>query len=76
LPDWQFCLVDPAVLTSHTWVESAGCQAHQEGFLVTFLNDAVADFTDEARRAAFDMSFGHDVTAVDECRAAIETAGA
>jgi nicotinamidase-related amidase len=68
-----------AGLTSHTCVESAGRHALEEGFHVTFLTDAVAEFTEEAHRAAIDLSyptFGHEILTVDEFLAAIEPAAA
>ncbi|UPG92724.1 isochorismatase family cysteine hydrolase [Luteibacter aegosomatissinici] len=66
-----------AGLTSHTCVESAGRHALEEGFHVTFLTDGVAEFTEEAHRAAIDLSyptFGHEVTTIDEFLAAIDPA--
>lgn len=64
-----------AGLTSHTCVESAGRHALEEGFHVTFLTDAVAEFTQEAHDAAITLSyptFGHEVTTIDDFLAAIE----
>ena len=64
-----------AGLTSHTCVESAGRHALEEGFHVTFLTDAVAEFTEEAHNAAISLSyptFGHNVTTIDEFLAAVE----
>ncbi|WP_158746498.1 isochorismatase family cysteine hydrolase [Acidisphaera sp. L21] len=58
-----------AGLTSHTCVESAGRHALEEGFHVTFLKDAVAEFTEEAHNLAISISyptFGHEVLTVDE----------
>jgi nicotinamidase-related amidase len=58
-----------AGLTSHTCVESAGRHALEEGFHVTFLKDAVAEFTEAAHKAAIEISyptFGHEVLTVDE----------
>jgi nicotinamidase-related amidase len=66
-----------AGLTSHTCVESAGRHALEEGFHVTFLTDAVAEFTQEAHDAALTLSyptFGHQVTTIDEFLAAVEPA--
>ncbi|MGY3461241.1 nicotinamidase-related amidase [Bradyrhizobium sp. LM3.4] len=66
-----------AGLTSHTCVESAGRHALEEGFHVTFLTDAVAEFTEEAHNAALKLSyptFGHEVTTIDSFLAAIELA--
>ncbi|BBD96980.1 cysteine hydrolase [Sphingobium amiense] len=68
-----------AGLTSHTCVESAGRHALEEGFHVTFLTDAVAEFTEEAHRAAIDLSyptFGHEILTIDEFLAAIEPVAA
>jgi nicotinamidase-related amidase len=45
-----------AGLTSHTCVESAGRHALEEGFHVTFLTDAVAEFTEAAHNAAIELS--------------------
>lgn len=64
-----------AGLTSHTCVEGTGRHALEAGFHVTFLTDAVAEFTDAAHRAAIDISyptFGHVVTTIDAFLAAIE----
>jgi nicotinamidase-related amidase len=64
-----------AGLTSHTCVESAGRHALEEGFHVTFLTDAVAEFTPEAHEAALTLSyptFGHNVTTIDEFLEAVE----
>ncbi|MDR6632606.1 nicotinamidase-related amidase [Phyllobacterium sp. 1468] len=64
-----------AGLTSHTCVESAGRHALEEGYHVTFLTDAVAEFTEEAHNAALTLSyptFGHNVTTIDEFLAAVE----
>lgn len=66
-----------AGLTPHTCVESAGRHALEEGFHVTFLTDAVAEFTEEAHRAAIELSyptFGHEVTTIDGFLGAIEPA--
>jgi len=49
----------------------------EAGFHVTFLIDAVADFTDPAHRAAIGISypiFGHEVTTIDRFLASIEAA--
>jgi nicotinamidase-related amidase len=64
-----------AGLTSHTCVESAGRHAHEEGYHVTFLKDAVAEFTEEAHDHAIAISyptFGHEVLTVDEFLGAVE----
>ncbi|MGF6492092.1 nicotinamidase-related amidase [Luteibacter sp. 621] len=66
-----------AGLTSHTCVESAGRHALEEGFHVTFLTDAVAEFTEEAHNAARELSyptFGHEVITIDEFLARVEKA--
>lgn len=65
-----------AGLTSHTCVESAGRHALEEGFHVTFLTDAVAEFTAEAHHAAITLSyptFGHEVTTIDAFLAAVDS---
>ncbi len=57
-----------AGLTSHTCVEGAGRHALEEGYHVTFLADGVAEFTEDAHRAAITLSyptFGHQVTTID-----------
>ncbi|MFJ9559092.1 cysteine hydrolase family protein [Streptomyces fuscichromogenes] len=64
-----------AGLTSQTCVEGTGRHALEAGYHVTFLVDAVAEFTEEAHRAALDISyptFGHEAVTVDEFLAAIE----
>ena|SRR5258706_15954830 len=61
-------------LTSHTCVESAGRHALEDGFHVTFLTDAVAEFTEEAHKAALELSyptFGHEVITIDNFLASI-----
>jgi nicotinamidase-related amidase len=58
-----------AGLTSHTCIESTGRHALEEGFHVTFLTDAVAEFTEAAHKAAVELSyptFGHATITVDE----------
>jgi ureidoacrylate peracid hydrolase len=58
-----------AGLTSHTCVEGTGRHALELGFHVTFLSDAVAEFTEQAHRCAVDLSyptFGHKVLTIDE----------
>ena len=58
-----------AGLTSHTTVEGTGRHAMENGYHVTFLKDAVADFTEAAHRGAVELSFpsfGHRVLTVDE----------
>jgi nicotinamidase-related amidase len=63
-----------AGLTSQTCVEGTGRDALEAGYHVTFLSDAVADFTEEAHRAALDISyptFGHETLTVDEFISAI-----
>lgn len=57
-----------AGLTSHTCVEGTGRYAMESGYHVTFLTDAVAEFTEEAHRGAVTLSypsFGHEVLTVD-----------
>ncbi|MGF6229161.1 nicotinamidase-related amidase [Inquilinus ginsengisoli] len=66
-----------AGLTSHTCVESAGRHALEEGLHVTFLTDAVSEFTEEAHNAAIALSyptFGHEVTTIDGFLRAVEPA--
>jgi nicotinamidase-related amidase len=66
-----------AGLTSHTCVESAGRHALEEDFHVTFLTDAVAEFTEEAHNAAIQLSyptFGHEVTTIDKFLSSIKPA--
>ena len=63
-----------AGLTSHTCVEGTGRHATELGYHLTFVKDAVAEFTQEAHRAALDISyptFGHEVLTVDEFLAAV-----
>jgi ureidoacrylate peracid hydrolase len=63
-----------AGLTSHTCVEGTGRHATELGYHLTFVKDAVAEFTPEAHRAAVDISyptFGHEVLTVDAFLAAI-----
>ncbi|MGO4329472.1 isochorismatase family cysteine hydrolase [Cupriavidus sp. 2TAF22] len=58
-----------AGLTSHTCVEGTGRHALEAGFHVTFLSDGVADFTEQAHRAAIELSyptFGHATQTIDE----------
>jgi ureidoacrylate peracid hydrolase len=67
-----------AGLTSQTCVEGTGRHALENGYHVTFLTDAVADFTEQAHRAALEISyptFGHAVLTIDELLAGIESAG-
>ena len=64
-----------AGLTSQTCIEGTGRHALEAGFHVTFLTDAVSEFTDDAHRAAIEISyptFGHEVTTVDEFLRAME----
>jgi ureidoacrylate peracid hydrolase len=66
-----------AGLTSQTCVEGTGRHALETGFHVTFLKDAVADFTQLAHRAALDVSyptFGHEVLTIDEFLGAVTRA--
>lgn len=66
-----------AGLTSQTCVEGTGRDALEAGYHVTFLTDAVADFTEAAHRAALDISyptFGHETLSVDAFLAAVQTA--
>ncbi|MEV7368547.1 isochorismatase family cysteine hydrolase [Streptomyces sp. NPDC003631] len=64
-----------AGLTSQTCIEGTGRHALEAGYHVTFLTDAVAEFTEEAHRAALDISyptFGHEVATIDEFLTAVE----
>jgi ureidoacrylate peracid hydrolase len=64
-----------AGLTSQTCIEGTGRHALEAGFHVTFLTDAVSDFTDQAHQAAIQISyptFGHEVTTIDAFLGAIE----
>jgi nicotinamidase-related amidase len=64
-----------AGLTSQTCVEGTGRHALEAGYHVTFLTDAVADFTDEAHDAALEISYptyGHEVITVEDFLAAVE----
>lgn len=63
-----------AGLTSQTCVEGTARHATEAGYHVTFLTDAVAEFTPEAHKAALEISyptFGHAVLTVDTVLAAI-----
>jgi nicotinamidase-related amidase len=63
-----------AGLTSQTCVEGTGRHATEAGYHLTFIKDAVAEFTPEAHRAAVDISyptFGHEVLTVDEFLASV-----
>lgn len=67
-----------AGITSQTCVEGTGRHALEAGYHLTFLKDAVAEFTDEAHRAAIDISyptFGHEVLTVDEFLQSLGRAG-
>lgn len=64
-----------AGLTSHTCVEGSGRHAMETGYHVTFLKDAVAEFTDRAHEGAIHLSypsFGHAVLTIDEFLGLIE----
>jgi len=57
-----------AGFTSQTCVEGTGRAALDAGYHVTFLTDAVAEFTPQAQRAALEISypfFGHAIRTVD-----------
>jgi nicotinamidase-related amidase len=65
-----------AGLTSQTCIEGTGRHALEAGYHVTFLVDAVADFTEQAHQAALDISyptFGHAVLTVDAFLASVVT---
>jgi len=58
-----------AGLTSHTCIEGTGRHAIEAGYHVTFLTDAVADFTSQDHRAAVEVAypkFGHEALTVAE----------
>ena len=58
-----------AGLTAHTCVEGTGRHALEAGYHVTYLSDAVAEFSEPAQRVAVDLSyptFGHVVTTIDD----------
>ncbi|MEU6651199.1 isochorismatase family cysteine hydrolase [Streptomyces sp. NPDC046900] len=68
-----------AGLTSQTCIEGTGRHALEAGYHVTFLTDAVAEFTEEAHRAALEISyptFGHEVATIDAFLSAVEPAKA
>lgn len=63
-----------AGLTSHTCVEGTGRHATELGYHLTFIKNAVAEFTHKAHRAAIDISyptFGHEVLTVNEFLSAV-----
>lgn len=63
-----------AGLTSQTCVEGTGRHAIESGYHLTFLTDAVADFTEKAHLAALEISyptFGFEVITIDEFLGAI-----
>ena len=58
-----------AGLTSNTCIQVTGTQALESGYHVTYLADAVAEFTEAVHKVALEVSyptFGHEVTTVDE----------
>ena len=64
-----------AGLTSQTCVEGTGRDALEAGYHVTFIHDAVADFTEKAHLAAVEVSyptFGHASLTVDEFLALVD----
>lgn len=66
-----------AGLTSQTCVEGTGRDALEAGYHVTFLSDAVADFSELAHQAALEVSyptFGHETLTVSQFLAAIKPA--
>lgn len=66
-----------AGLTSQTCIEGTGRHALEAGYHVTFLIDAVADFTEKAHRAAIEVSyptFGHETITIDEFLQSIHAA--
>lgn len=63
-----------AGLTSNTCIQVTGTQALESGYHVTYLADAVAEFTEEVHKVALEVSypaFGHEVTTVDDFLAAV-----
>ncbi|BEU28119.1 isochorismatase family cysteine hydrolase [Paraburkholderia sp. 22B1P] len=67
-----------AGLTSHTCVEGTGRHATEAGYHLTFLKDAVAEFTPEAHNLAVEISyptFGHEVLTVEEFLASVRQSG-
>ncbi|MET7898780.1 cysteine hydrolase family protein [Streptomyces mirabilis] len=64
-----------AGFTSQTCVEGTGRHALEAGYHVTFLHDAVGEFTEKAHVAALEVSyptFGHESLTVDEFLASVE----
>ena len=64
-----------AGLTSSTCVDSTGRHATESGYHLTFLKDAVADFTPQAHQAALEVSyptFGYEVLTIDQFLGAIK----
>lgn len=58
-----------AGLTSNTCIQVTGTQALESGYHVTYLADAVAEFTEAVHTVALEVSypaFGHQVSTVDE----------
>lgn len=65
-----------AGLTSNTCIQVTGTQALESGYHVTYLADAVAEFTEAVHKVALEVSypaFGHEVTTIDEFLGAIES---
>lgn len=63
-----------AGLTSNTCIQVTGTQALESGYHVTYLADAVAEFTEEVHKVALEVSypaFGHEITTVDGFLAAV-----
>ncbi len=63
-----------AGLTSQTCVEGTGRHAIEAGYHLTFLTDAVAEFTQKAHLAALEISyptFGFEVLTINEFLGAI-----
>ncbi len=68
-----------AGLTSHTCIEGTGRHALEAGYHVTFLTDAVADFTEADHCAAVEVAypkFGHAALTVDAFLARLTEAAA
>jgi nicotinamidase-related amidase len=66
-----------AGLTSQTCVEGTGRHALEVGYHVTFLTDAVAEFTEQAHQAALEISyptFGHESLTIEDFFTALDAA--
>jgi nicotinamidase-related amidase len=64
-----------AGVTSGTCVENTGRHALESGYHVTYLTDAVAEFTDDAQHAATDIAYpvlGHATLTTDEFLSSVQ----